>query len=74
MTTITRIWTGVYKAEKNGKQIGSIASDQPAGGIAQGGTRHYTACFQPNPKAEGFTFSGSLKACKQWINDMSSVL
>ena len=68
---ITRVSTGIYTAEKNGKQVGSIFSDQPAGGIAQG--RHYTARFQLNPEAEGFNFSGSLKACKQWLNDWSTL-
>ena len=70
--TITRIDTGIYTAEKNGSQFGSIFSDQPAGGIAQG--RHYTARFQPNPLAEGFNHSGSLKSCKQWLNEMGSLL
>ena len=71
--TITRVFTGYYTAKMNGQTVGSITSDQPAGGIAQGGTRHYTACFRPNPKAEGFTFSGSLKACKQWMNNWSAL-
>lgn len=68
---ITRICTGIYTAEMNGKQVGSIFADQPAGGIAQG--RHYTARFQPNPEAEGLNFSGSLKACKQWLNNWSAL-
>ena len=72
MTSITRVETGIYTAEKNGRHIGSIFSDQPAGGIAQG--RHYTASFKPHPGAEGFSFCGSLKACKQWLTDMASVL
>ena len=72
MITITRIETGIYKAELNERTIGSIYSDQPAGGIAQG--RHYTAYFKPSQEAEGFHHCGSLKACKQWLTDMGSIL
>lgn len=70
--SIIRIETGIYRAEKNGRYYGSIFSDQPAGGIAQ--RRIYTARFQPSSDGEGFNFTGSLKACKQYLIDMSAIL
>lgn len=77
MLTITRIETGIYRADfKNACQertIGSIFADQPAGGITQGG-RKYTAFFKPSPDSDGFHYCGSLKACKQYLNDMASIL
>jgi len=78
MIIITKIETGIFRADfKNAVQdrtIGSIFSDQPAHGIAQGSSRHYSARFQPSPDSEGFVYSGSLKACKKWLTDMGSIL
>jgi hypothetical protein len=76
--TITKVETGTFRADfKNACQertIGCIWADQPAGGIAQGSARHYTARFQPSPDADGFTYTGTLRACKKWLTDMGSIL
>tara|TARA_R100001510_G_scaffold14739_1_gene12062 strand:+ start:396 stop:635 length:240 start_codon:yes stop_codon:yes gene_type:complete len=78
MISITKIETGVFRADwQNSCQertVGSIFSDQPAHGIAQGSVRHYTARFQPSPDSDGFTYNGSLRACKKWLTDMGSLL
>jgi len=78
MITFTKIETGIFRANfKNAcgeRTVGSIFSDQPAYGIAQGGTRHYSARFQPSPDSDGFVYSGTLKACKKWLTDMGSIL
>ena len=76
--TITKIDTGLFEADLEnacGKRtVGCITSDQPAGGIAQGGIRHYSARFQPSPDSDGFVYSGTLNACKKWLTDMGSIL
>ena len=71
---INRIDTGIYAAMHEGRQVGCISADQPAGGIAQGGPRHYSARFLPSPQSPGITYTGTLKACKLWLNQWGSML
>ena len=70
--TISRVQIGIWAAELNGTQIGSIFADQPAGGIAQ--ARIYTATFKPTATFEPFHYTGSLKACKQYLTEMAQGL
>ena len=78
MVIITKIETGFFRADLvnscGERTVGSIFADQPAGGIAQGGTRYYSARFMPSPDSDGFVYSGTLKACKKWLTDMGSIL
>ena len=78
MIIITKIETGIFRADFTNacqaRTVGSIWADQPAGGIAQGSTRHYSARFQPSPDSDGFLYTGTLKACKKWLTDMGSIL
>ena len=66
---ITKLETGVFTAVHDGKRIGGIWSDQPAGGINQGTKRHYSARFYPHQDSEGLQFAGTLKECKTWLGD-----
>ena len=70
--SIDRVSIGIWTAALNGIQIGSIFADQPAGGIAQ--ARVYTATFKPTATFDPFHFTGSLKACKQYLTQMAQGL
>ena len=69
---IVKLETGLWTATHNGERVGSIYTNDGDGAIAQHtGCRSYTAVFRPNPTAQGFNTTGTLKHCKKFLMDWS---